>query len=180
MYWYFEGLECGKKEEFIYSNNLLTEYITKLYNNDNEIRHQTKECYYYKTITDVGDETNIFKVSITPNIISDNLWKSMMKIPLKDLRFYGNSPYKWKIILTRYFEKSDEFYSFPYGTIEMGKDYYRTAHDVIINEGLSKNKSTGLRPVPPSPAGEGTLRVRLPAGWGAVGKTHMKGSGGTW
>ena len=80
------------------------------------------------------------------SIVSDNLWKSTMKIPLKDLRFYGNSPYKWKIILTRYFEQNDEFYSFPYGRIEMGKDYFRTAYEITINEELSKNKNYRITP----------------------------------
>ena len=80
------------------------------------------------------------------NSISDTLWISSMKIPLRDLRFYGNPPYKWKIILTRYFEKADEYYSFPYGKIEMGKDYFRTAYDVTINEELSKNKNYRITP----------------------------------
>ena len=80
------------------------------------------------------------------NSISDDLWKSTMKIPFKDLRFYGNPPYNWKIILTRYFEKSNDYYSFPYGTIEMGKDYFRTAYDITINEELSKNKNYRITP----------------------------------
>ena len=80
------------------------------------------------------------------NIISDNLWTSSMKIPLEDLRFYGNSPYNWKIILTRYLKNEDEFYSVPYGTIDMGKDYFRTAHDVFINEELSKNNNYRITP----------------------------------
>jgi len=80
------------------------------------------------------------------NIIYDNLWKSSMKIPLKDLRFYGSPPYKWKIILTRYFEKADEYYSFPYGNIDMGKEYFRTAYDITINEELSKNKNYRITP----------------------------------
>jgi len=80
------------------------------------------------------------------NIISDNLWKSTMKIPFKDLRFYSNPPYKWKIILTRYFEKTEEYYSIPYGKIDMGKDYFRTAYDITINEELSKNKNYRITP----------------------------------
>ncbi len=80
------------------------------------------------------------------NSISDTLWISSMKIPLRDLRFYGNPPYKWKIILTRYFEKADEYYSLPYGKIDMGKDYFRTAYDVTINEELSKNKNYRITP----------------------------------
>ncbi|MCK4358250.1 MAG: hypothetical protein KAW92_05820 [Candidatus Cloacimonetes bacterium] len=80
------------------------------------------------------------------NIISGNLWTSSMKIPLKDLRFYGNPPYKWKIILTRYFQKDDEYYSISYGTNKMGKDYFRTAYDITINEELSKNKNYRITP----------------------------------
>jgi hypothetical protein len=80
------------------------------------------------------------------NIISDDLWKSTMSIPLKDLRFYGKPPYKWKIILTRYFEKANDFYSFPYGKIDMGKDYFRTAYDITINEELSQNKNYRITP----------------------------------
>ena len=80
------------------------------------------------------------------NIISGNLWRSKMKIPFKDLRFYGNPPYKWKIILTRYFQKDDEYYSIPFGTIEIGKDYFREAYDITINEELSKNKNYRITP----------------------------------
>ncbi|MDO9577246.1 MAG: hypothetical protein Q7J16_05130 [Candidatus Cloacimonadales bacterium] len=80
------------------------------------------------------------------NSISDTLWTSSMKIPLKDLRFYGKPPYKWKIILTRYFQKADEYYSLPYGIIDMGKDYFRTAYDITINEKLSKNKNYRITP----------------------------------
>ncbi len=80
------------------------------------------------------------------NIISEKLWKSMMKIPLKDLRFYGDPPYNWKIILTRYLKESDEYFSVPFGTNKMGKDYFRTAYDVTINEELSKNKNYRITP----------------------------------
>ena len=80
------------------------------------------------------------------NSITDDLWISTMKIPIKDLRFYSSPPYIWKIILTRYFEKVDEFYSFPYGTIKMGKDYFRTAYEITINEELSKNKNYRITP----------------------------------
>lgn len=80
------------------------------------------------------------------NSISDTLWTSSMKIPLKDLRFYGQQPYQWKIILTRYFQKTDEYYSLPYGKVDMGKDYFRTAYEITINEELSKNKNYRITP----------------------------------
>jgi len=82
----------------------------------------------------------------TENIITDDLWISKMTIPFKDLRYNGNAPHQWKIILTRYFEKDDEFYSCPYGTISMGKDYFRTAMDITINEDIAKNKNYRITP----------------------------------
>lgn len=96
--------------------------------------------------SDMNMDTSWNSNYISENFISEKLWKSLMKIPLNDLRFFGNPPYKWKIILTRYFQKEDEFYSFPYGTYKMGKDYYRTAYDVTINEELSKNKNYRITP----------------------------------
>ncbi len=69
-----------------------------------------------------------------------------MTIPFKDMRFCGNPPYEWKIILTRYLQEDDEYYSVPFGTNKMGKDYFRTAFDVVINEELSKNKNYKITP----------------------------------
>ena len=96
--------------------------------------------------SDMDQETSWNSNYKYESIISDNLWISSMKIPLKDLRFYGNPPYKWKIILTRYFQKEDEYYSIPYGLTNMGKDYFRTAFDITINEELSKNKNYRITP----------------------------------
>jgi len=80
------------------------------------------------------------------NDISDNMWKSMMTIPFKDLRFYGNPPYNWKIILTRYLKKDDDYYSVPYGTTKMKKDYFRKARDVTIKEEIAKSRNYRIRP----------------------------------
>ena len=96
--------------------------------------------------SDMDQETSWNSNYKYESIISDNLWKSLMKIPLKDLRFYGNPPYKWKMILTRYFQKDDEYYSIPYGLTNMGKDYFRTAYDITINEEISKNKNYRVTP----------------------------------
>ncbi|MDP8221214.1 MAG: DUF5916 domain-containing protein [Candidatus Stygibacter frigidus] len=77
---------------------------------------------------------------------SGNIWKSKMTIPFKDLRFWGNPPYDWKIILTRYFASEEEYYSLPYGTIEMGKDYFRTAYDVCLIEEIAQNRNYKIAP----------------------------------
>ena len=80
------------------------------------------------------------------NTINDTVWKSLMKIPIKDMRFFGEPPYKWKIILTRYFEKKDESYFCPYVKYKMGKDYFRKAADITIKEKLKGNKNYKITP----------------------------------
>lgn len=75
------------------------------------------------------------------NDISDTHWTCIMTIPLKDLRFYGSPPYDWKIILTRYFKEEDDYYSIPFGTIDMGKDYFRTAYNISIDDEIEQNKN---------------------------------------
>lgn len=80
------------------------------------------------------------------NNISDNLWKCLMTIPFKDLRFYGNPSYNWKIILTRWLCKDNDFYSVPYGTVKMKKDYFRKALDIVINEEIVKSRNYRIRP----------------------------------
>lgn len=78
--------------------------------------------------------------------ISDKLWNVDLIIPFKDLRFSGNPPYNWKIILTRYFDKNDESYSVPFVNTNMGKDYFRRAENIRINEKIDKNKNFYIRP----------------------------------
>jgi len=80
------------------------------------------------------------------NDIPNNLWKCLMTIPVKDLRFYGKSPYNWKIILTRHFFKNDDYYSVPYGTTKMKKDYFRKAKDITIKEEITKSRNYRFRP----------------------------------
>ncbi len=80
------------------------------------------------------------------NNISDTIWSSSVTIPFKDLRFYGSPPYKWKIILTRYFQNEDEYYSIPFGTVDMGKDYFRTAYDITIKDDISNKKNYRITP----------------------------------
>jgi hypothetical protein len=77
--------------------------------------------------------------------IVDNTWSVVMKIPFKDLRFCGSAPYKWKIILSRYFSDSEEHYSDKNLTTKMGKDYYRKASDLIIPTEVSKNENFYFR-----------------------------------
>jgi len=80
------------------------------------------------------------------NDISDNLWKCLMTIPFKDLRFCGNPPYNWKIILTRFQYENDFYYSIPYLNTKMKKDYFRKAKDITIKEDITKSRNYRFRP----------------------------------
>jgi len=77
---------------------------------------------------------------------TDSLWTVLMKIPFKDLRFFGKEPYNWKLILTRYLDEQKDFYSTPFVITKMGLDYFRNAIDININEEISKNRNYYFRP----------------------------------
>ena len=73
-------------------------------------------------------------------------WIVIMKVPFKDLRFNVKPPYQWKIILTRYLKNEDKYYSTPFLTTQMGKDYFRNAIDITINEEIRRDRNFYLRP----------------------------------
>lgn len=83
--------------------------------------------------------------SYLSNITSDK-WETRLKIPFKDLRFFGNPPYNWKIIITRFMKKSREYFSFPFVRTKMGKDYYRLAKNIQIVDRITKSSLIFLRP----------------------------------
>ncbi len=76
----------------------------------------------------------------------DTLWTVSMKIPFKDLRFFGNPPYNWKIILARYTRYNKQLFSKPFLITKMGKDYFHKALDIKINHPIEKNKNFYIRP----------------------------------
>ncbi|RLC55355.1 MAG: hypothetical protein DRH89_07840 [Candidatus Cloacimonadota bacterium] len=73
-------------------------------------------------------------------------WIVIMKVPFKDLRFNVKPPYQWKIILTRYLKNEDKYYTTPFLTTQMGKDYFRNAIDITINEEIRRDRNFYLRP----------------------------------
>ena len=77
---------------------------------------------------------------------NDTLWTVSMKIPLKDLRFFGNPPYNWKIILTRYTKHNKQSFSKPFLITKMGKNYFHKALDIIIDHPIEKNKNFYIKP----------------------------------
>lgn len=78
--------------------------------------------------------------------VENSIWKCHMVIPFKDIRFHGKSPYNWKIILTRRTKEPDEYYSAPYVSLKDGKDYFRKAIDIIIEDQIHGSKNYRIRP----------------------------------
>jgi hypothetical protein len=76
----------------------------------------------------------------------DTLWTVSMKIPFKDLRFFGDPPYNWKIILARYTRYNKQLFSKPFLITKMGKNYFHKALDIKINHSIEKNKNFYIRP----------------------------------
>ncbi len=80
------------------------------------------------------------------NEITDKKWTCNMEIPLKDLRFQGEAPYNWKIILTRYDKNLNTTFISPYLRINWNKDYFRKAADIEIKEKIEANSNILFRP----------------------------------
>lgn len=78
--------------------------------------------------------------------ILNKTWKVLMTIPFKDLRFYGSSPHNWKIILTRNLRKYREYYTLPFVLTKYGRDYFRKAENITINQNIRKTKNFYFRP----------------------------------
>lgn len=62
-----------------------------------------------------------------------DIWTVTMRIPLNELRFKQEQPYRWKIILGRYHYQSDEFHSLPYAVTNMDKEYFLKAQDIELS-----------------------------------------------
>lgn len=73
------------------------------------------------------------------NVFIDGKWICKMEIPFKDLRFTGECPYDWKMILTRYDKSKNSYYSNPYSKVTMQKDYFRKANPIRLNETINKS-----------------------------------------
>ncbi len=76
----------------------------------------------------------------------DNIWRVTMRIPLDELRFAQQQPYHWKIILTRFINSTQEYYSFPYANTNMGKNYFLDAQDIILETPVKHKLDVSLRP----------------------------------
>ncbi len=77
---------------------------------------------------------------------SDTLWTATLRIPLNELRFKQDQPYNWKIILTRYLQDSEEFYSLPYANTKDGRDYFLKAQSIVLSTPVKHKLDIALKP----------------------------------
>ena len=73
-------------------------------------------------------------------------WIVTFRIPLNELRFQQNLPYKWKIILTRYSPKTKYFFSYPYANTKQGKDYFTKAYDIELSGKIQRKLDIKFKP----------------------------------
>lgn len=78
--------------------------------------------------------------------ITGATWLVTMRIPLQELRFQQSKPYNWKIILTRYHQQKDEFYSLPYANTNTGKDYFLKAQDIVLSTPVKHKLDISFKP----------------------------------
>ncbi len=80
------------------------------------------------------------------NQIDSTHWHCLMKIPFKDLRYFGSNPYEWKVIFTRYTQNDESYYSCPYVTNNFKQAYFLSGEDVTIDTKLPRNYNIRLIP----------------------------------
>lgn len=73
-------------------------------------------------------------------------WTVTMRIPLNELRYKQDSPYKWKIIVSRYHYDSNEYYSYPYVITKDGKDYFTKGQDIVLQTPVKHKLDVTFRP----------------------------------
>jgi hypothetical protein len=78
--------------------------------------------------------------------IKENKWHVTMKIPFSDLRFSGSAPYNWKLILTRYYENEESYYSYPRLKDTISQDYFNDAADITVTKPITRRKVLSVKP----------------------------------
>jgi hypothetical protein len=78
--------------------------------------------------------------------VAENTWTVTMRIPLAELRYKQDTFYDWKIILTRYHYKTEEFYSLPYANTKDGKDYFLKAQDIRLQTLVAHELDLSFKP----------------------------------
>lgn len=77
---------------------------------------------------------------------NDSLWNITFTIPLGSLRFRNTVPYHFYLILTRYNQASNETYSSPYAHIKQKRNYFYSAHEIILHQPITKDIDLKIKP----------------------------------
>jgi len=77
---------------------------------------------------------------------NDSLWNVTFTIPLGSLRFRNTVPYHFYLILTRYNQASNETYSSPYAHIKQKRNYFYSAHEIILHQPITKDIDLKIKP----------------------------------
>jgi len=77
---------------------------------------------------------------------NDSLWTVSLSIPLGSLRFKQELPYTWGIILTRYHQSNQEYYSSPYASTDSKLEYFKSVHPIVLNEKINRELDLTIKP----------------------------------
>ncbi|MDD4308881.1 MAG: hypothetical protein PHO32_00740 [Candidatus Cloacimonetes bacterium] len=91
---------------------------------------------------DVGFNTNYTYTST----YNDTLWIVEGKIPLCELRFKQDLPYKWKVIITRHHDKTLEEFSLPWVIPKMQNSYFVNALDIQLSHPVKRKLDLTVKP----------------------------------
>lgn len=78
--------------------------------------------------------------------VTGKLWRIEGKIPLGELRFRQNLPYRWKVIVTRHHDRSSEDFSLPTVKPDMMNDYFAKAFDITLSHPIKRHLDIEMRP----------------------------------
>jgi hypothetical protein len=76
----------------------------------------------------------------------DNIWRVTMRIPLDELRFAQQQPYRWKIILTRFYQLHPGILLLPLCQYQYGQELLPRCHDIILETPVKHKLDVSLRP----------------------------------
>jgi hypothetical protein len=82
----------------------------------------------------------------TESQFSDTVWQLTMRIPLGELRFERNLPYKWKVIISRYHYQPQDTYSYPFCLTKHGLDYFTSGQDIELWHPVQRSLDIKFRP----------------------------------
>ena len=73
-------------------------------------------------------------------------WIVTIRIPLSELRFKQELPYRWKIIFTRYIHETEEYYSLPYANTNEKRNYFSKGIDITLTQHVNREFGVSFKP----------------------------------